>query len=476
MTVLGWIAAGLLIAHSPQHPFSDTLQGSHHSDSAHYTQQVLDYPDHHRFTELLSPEPVDAPGDHAPVLAAQGGSRGPRQHSLEQRVLAQKRRLNYRTPALAHNWLENPSQWHSDYRKQEEISQALRHAAASRASLRLESLGKSVEGRMILGLTVPGRGSLAKKRILVMGTQHAREWLSPMACMTMLREWIRRSDSSDAKERPTMTVIPVVNPDGYVYSWEKDRMWRKNRRPARDGVGQGGVDLNRNWGQNWGDTHGASDEPDHGSYHGTKAFSEPETRAIRNFVQKRGDVAAMLDVHTFGQWIIYPASCRQSVSWGEKSFTRLANHIAASITRRTGAEYSAVDGTSFAYPACGDAADWFAESQHSYSLTLELRPGPSPDQRGFVQPPSAIHPTSEDLIHAVERLSAWVGGQSLGDSKLAAQGPQADEHRAGTSLCSLRPWASDWSFSLTAMCCLGALGWKRFFKPQTGRCGSDAMN
>ena len=27
-------------------------------------------------------------------------------------------------------------------------------------------------------------------------------------------------------------ILPVLNPDGYVYSWTTNRMWRKNMRPA----------------------------------------------------------------------------------------------------------------------------------------------------------------------------------------------------------------------------------------------------
>jgi murein tripeptide amidase MpaA len=41
-------------------------------------------------------------------------------------------------------------------------------------------------------------------------------------------------------------VVPVLNVDGYVYTWEIDRLWHKNRR--QNGDGSFGVDLNRNWG------------------------------------------------------------------------------------------------------------------------------------------------------------------------------------------------------------------------------------
>lgn len=40
-------------------------------------------------------------------------------------------------------------------------------------------------------------------------------------------------------------IVPVLNPDGYVHTHTKDRMWRKNR--ARQDGEKVGVDLNRNF-------------------------------------------------------------------------------------------------------------------------------------------------------------------------------------------------------------------------------------
>ena len=45
-------------------------------------------------------------------------------------------------------------------------------------------------------------------------------------------------------------ILPVVNPDGYVYTWTDDRLWRKSRRPNR-GSECIGTDLNRNFDFQW---------------------------------------------------------------------------------------------------------------------------------------------------------------------------------------------------------------------------------
>lgn len=62
-----------------------------------------------------------------------------------------------------------------------------------------------------------------------------------------------------------------------------------------------GVDLNRNWDFHWGET-GASDNPCHETYAGPKAFSEPETRAVADFILDHKErIQAYLTLHAYSQ-------------------------------------------------------------------------------------------------------------------------------------------------------------------------------
>src|ERR1700712_3120115 len=46
-------------------------------------------------------------------------------------------------------------------------------------------------------------------------------------------------------------IIPIPNPDGYVFSWESDRFWYKNRQIMGPNAKCVGLDMNRNWGYKW---------------------------------------------------------------------------------------------------------------------------------------------------------------------------------------------------------------------------------
>ena len=78
-------------------------------------------------------------------------------------------------------------------------------------------------------------------------------------------------------------LVYLLNPDGYEYSRSTDRMWRKNRRKNENSKCVG-VDLNRIFDKGFGEN--SSDDPCQEDYRGPEAFSEPEARALRDYVLK----------------------------------------------------------------------------------------------------------------------------------------------------------------------------------------------
>lgn len=102
--------------------------------------------------------------------------------------------------------------------------------------------------------------------------------------------------------------VPCINPDGYIYNETTNPlgggMWRKNRRDNLDG--SYGVDLNRNYGYNWGyDDIGSSPNTIDNTYRGTSDFSEPETQLIRQMCTTH-NFRIVLNYHTFSNVLICP--------------------------------------------------------------------------------------------------------------------------------------------------------------------------
>lgn len=85
-------------------------------------------------------------------------------------------------------------------------------------------------------------------------------------------------------------------------------MIRKNRNI--DACGDeywGGVDLNRNYDFQFAlDNWGSSPDPCEEDYWGPEAFSEPETQAIRNFVDGHPSIVTGINIHSYGNDWIYP--------------------------------------------------------------------------------------------------------------------------------------------------------------------------
>ncbi|GCB60199.1 hypothetical protein scyTo_0014128 [Scyliorhinus torazame] len=115
-------------------------------------------------------------------------------------------------------------------------------------------IGRSYEGRHIYLLRVGKRTGHVKPAIFLDCGIHAREWISPAFCQWFVKEAVRSYGSDSAMtnllNKLDFLVVPVINVDGYVYSWTKDRFWRKtrSRNPGSHCVG---TDPNRNFDAKW---------------------------------------------------------------------------------------------------------------------------------------------------------------------------------------------------------------------------------
>ena len=102
--------------------------------------------------------------------------------------------------------------------------------------------------------------------------------------------------------------IPAINPDGLVYNQSiapnGGGMQRKNARQTCSGTPDG-VDLNRNYSYMWGyDNEGSSNDGCDETYRGTAPFSEPETQAVRDFVESH-DFPIAFNYHSYSNLLIY---------------------------------------------------------------------------------------------------------------------------------------------------------------------------
>lgn len=277
--------------------------------------------------------------------------------------------------------------WFDDFRTYEEVDAYLDTLAEENADAEVLDVGTSIEGRAIRGLRI-GRVE-GQPTILVTGTQHAREWISPMvtACIA---DHLVRDDGVDpqitaALDRLEIIVIPVVNPDGYVFSWEVDRFWRKNRRPG------GGVDLNRNWPTMWGvGTAGAG--PGDEIYPGTGPLSEPESAAVAALAEAR-DVVAFVDYHSPVNLVLIPFAFTAEPGPHEATQQQWAGAMASSITAVHGVTHT-VSKPGMGNPSGGLAQDWFADDRDAISFTVELRSGGGGS--GFILPAAQIVDACEE--------------------------------------------------------------------------------
>lgn len=276
------------------------------------------------------------------------------------------------------------------------------------------NVGKSYEDREIMALKIsnsPEENAPDKTESLFIGMHHSREWISVEVTLHLARFLLENYETNERVrnivDQSEIWIIPVLNPDGYKYSWDRERFWRKNRRKNYDNTY--GVDLNRNYDFHWGEA-GTSKNTRDDTYCGTEPFSELETQTIRDLV---GDVRedkqpknnwidcfdGGISYHSFSQLILYPYGHSTDKTPHHELLHTIASRMAEIIESETGNVYEAKQASGL-YPASGGTDDWFYEATGGNTFfTFELPPDGS-NHNGFDLPAEAIEDTVRENIPA----------------------------------------------------------------------------
>src|SRR5215203_3254698 len=184
--------------------------------------------------------------------------------------------------------------------------------------VKLEVLGTTHQGRELIALKLTQDAKRvqdgSRPAVLYSSNQHAREWISLEVNRRLLRYFVDKWQANDPEIRALLQntelwFVISANPDGYQYTFDQERLWRKN---LRDNNGDGqitvgdGVDPNRNFAEHFGyDTEGSASDPADETYRGPSAASEPETQAMQGLIDRIAP-RFQSNLHSYGEWLLYP--------------------------------------------------------------------------------------------------------------------------------------------------------------------------
>lgn len=184
-----------------------------------------------------------------------------------------------------------------------------------------------------------------------------------------------------------------------MYTFEHDRLWRKNRKPYGLYLG---VDLNRNFDSNWNGT-GSSTDTSRYDFSGSGPFSEPETKNVDTFFKenaKKENIQAYIALHSFSQLIMFPYGFKTERAENYDDLQAMGKRASEAIEAKHGKKYAYGASIETIYPSSGDSVDWVYEENYvKISYIIELR-GPPDSTNMFILPADEIRPTGEEILEA----------------------------------------------------------------------------
>lgn len=233
-----------------------------------------------------------------------------------------------------------------------------------------ESIGSSVQGRDITLLKL-GTG---QRKVLVVAGMHSREGIAVNFTMRCIDEYAEalaagkhygRYNVKKLLSEYTIYFVPLINPDGMdifagiempeyteVPYTEEELDEFKNTA--------NGVNLNRNFPFEWGAEGINVTTPDHRSYAGVSAGSEPETQAIIELC-KANEFEWLLDMHCKGHLIYYQDKVNEVTEESNRLARRLYTRFGFTLTDQSNV-----------FEISGGLENWFRKEYGKPGICVEL--------------------------------------------------------------------------------------------------------
>lgn len=219
---------------------------------------------------------------------------------------------------------------------------------------------RTEEGRPIYFLKISDNPNIEEKepQVLYTALHHAREPASMSQMLFFMWYLLENYQSNQEVKRlingRELYFIPCLNPDGYKFNQTTNPSgfgyWRKNRAVN---VTDYGVDLNRNYGYQWGYNNvGSSDRGDSEIFRGDSPFSEVETKAVKDFCRKNKFQIA-INYHSFGNYLLIPWGYENLPTADQKQYEVLAKEFTKYNKFKIGNVINTLN-----YQANGVSDDW----------------------------------------------------------------------------------------------------------------------
>lgn len=283
----------------------------------------------------------------------------------------------------------------------------------------VEYIGNTFEGRPMKALRLSVNSDQKAdhtKTVVITSGIHAREWISVSSSCYVLFRLLSDYEAGNAAvkrylENLDFFFLPVMNPDGYEFTWKSERLWRKNKQQTFN-PRCSGIDIDHSFGFHF--TRGY-ESPCSDDYPGETEFEALESYnwdVYLNETRATHPIYAYIDLHSYAQEILYPYaySC-DILPRDEENLLELAYGLGQAIRLKTGKYYDVIkacqDKGADLLPSmgAGSALDYMYHNKAYWAFVLKLRDSGT---HGFLLPSKFITPVGKEIYASVKYFAAFL--------------------------------------------------------------------